>query len=81
MSRAPAPAPSTPSRPEPLGPDRGLGLLYRFLAATAVVVAALLVVEAVGESWVLVPAMAIHLFVTYVVISAIARLMEDGDGE
>ena len=70
-----------PSAPAPLGPDRGLGLLYRFVGATALVVAALLVVNAVGHSWILVPAMALHLLVTYVVIAAIARLLKDGDDE
>lgn len=70
-----------PGAPTPLGPDRGLGLLYRFVGATALVVAALLVVNAVGRSWVLAPAIALHLVLTYVVIAAIARLLKDGDDE
>ena len=70
---------TAPAAPERLGPDRGLGLLYRFVGATALVVAVVLIVAAVGQLWILIPAMAVHLFVTYLVLDDIARLLKDGD--
>src|SRR3954454_4815598 len=70
---------AAPAAPEPLGPDRGLGLLYRFVGATALVVAVVFIVAAVGQLWILIPAMAVHLFVTYLVLDDIARLLRDGD--
>ena len=58
--------------------DAGLGLLFRLLIATSVVVAVVMLVEAVGQDWILVPAMAIHLAVTYVVLHGIFLLVGDG---
>ena len=58
--------------------DVGLGLLFRFLLATSVVVAVVMLVEAVGQDWILVPAMAIHLALTYVVLHGIFLLLKDG---
>ena len=60
----------------------GLGVLVRLLLATLVVVAVVVVVDAVGEDWILVPAMAIHLSLTYAVLHGIFLLVKDGfDGE
>jgi hypothetical protein len=58
--------------------DVGLGLLFRFLLATSVVVAVVMLVEAVGQDWILVPAMAIHLALAYWVLHGIFLLLEDG---
>ena len=58
--------------------DPGLGLLFRFLLATSVVVAVVMLVEAVGQDWILVPAMAIHLALTYTVLHGIFVLLKDG---
>ena len=63
---------------KPLGPDRGLGLLYWFAVATAVMVGAVLVASAVGRMWILVPVMVVHLSMTFFVLSAIVRLMARG---
>src|SRR6478752_608551 len=48
--------------------DPGLGLLFRFLISTSVAVAAFMLAVAVDEMWILVPVMAVHLFVTFVVL-------------
>jgi hypothetical protein len=58
--------------------DPGLGLLFRLLLATSVVVAVVMLVEAVGQDWILVPAMAIHLALTYAVLHGIFLLLKDG---
>jgi hypothetical protein len=63
---------------KPLGPDRGLGLLYWFVVATAIMVGTVLVASAVGKMWILVPAMVVHLSMTFFVLSAIVRLMARG---
>ena len=59
-------------------PDRGLGLLYWFVVATAIMVGTVLVASAVGKMWILVPAMVVHLSMTFFVLSAIVRLMTRG---
>jgi hypothetical protein len=82
--RAAAPhRPSTapPSAVKPLSPDRGLGLLYWFVIATAVMVGAFIAAGAVGKMWILVPGMAVHLFMTFLVLTAIVRLMARGNDE
>ncbi len=58
--------------------DRGLGLLLRFVAGIAVMVADVLVVNAVGESWILIPALAVLLVTTWVIFAAIMRLLAIG---
>jgi hypothetical protein len=84
------PAPARPSRPATAAvgetgfsgshadSDVGLGLLFRMLLATSVVVAVVMLVEAVGEDWILVPAMAIHLGLAYAVLHGIFLLLKDG---
>jgi hypothetical protein len=78
----PRPAPPTLAVTNDPGPGRtyadgdGLGLLFRLLLATLVVVAVVVVVDAVGEDWILVPAMAIHLSLTYAVLHGIFLLVK-----
>ena len=67
-----APAKARPDR------DRGLVLLGWFLSATAVMVGVVLVASAVGQMWILVPGMGLHLLMTFFVLHAIVRLMADG---
>jgi hypothetical protein len=73
----------TSDSPVSLGPaaavdsDRGLGLLFRFLIATSIVVAAVVLAVAVDQMWILVPAMAVHLSVTFVVLKGIFNLLKD----
>jgi hypothetical protein len=85
----PALAPRRPSRPATaVGEtgfsgshaerDVGLGLLFRFLIASFLVVGVVVLVDAVGQDWILVPAMAIHLTLTYVVLHGIFLLVKDG---
>jgi hypothetical protein len=69
------------TRPQPLAPDRGLRLLYGFVVGTAVMVGAFVVAGAVAEMWILIPGMTAHLLMTFLVLSAIARLMADSDDE
>jgi hypothetical protein len=77
----PRPATARRSAVEPLGPDRGLGLLYWFVIATAVMVGAFVVAGTVGRMWILVPGMAVHLLMTFLVLSAIVRLLARGNDE
>src|SRR3954471_24417080 len=58
--------------------DVGLGLLFRFLIASFLIVGVVVLVDAVGQDWILVPAMAIHLALTYVVLHGIFLLVKDG---
>ena len=77
----PATSHSPHDSPVPLGPaldsDRGLGLLFRFLIATSIAVAAFMLAVAVGEMWILVPVMAVHLSVTFLVLKGIFNLLKD----
>jgi hypothetical protein len=57
--------------------DRGLGLLFRFLIATSIAVAAFMLAVEVDEMWILVPVMAVHLSVTFVVLKGIFNLLKD----
>jgi hypothetical protein len=65
----------------PLGPaldsDRGLGLLFRFVIATSIAVAAFMLAVVVGQMWILVPVMAVHLSVTSLVLKGIFNLLKD----
>jgi hypothetical protein len=69
----PAPAATPASRDS----DRGLGLLFRFLIATSLAVAAFMLAVEVDEMWILVPVMAVHLSVTFVVLKGIFNLLKD----
>src|SRR3954463_11585525 len=84
----PALAPPRPSRPAAAGEtvfsgshaerDVGLGLLFRFLIASFLVVGVVVLVSAVGQDWILAPALAIHLALTYAVLHGIFLLVKDG---
>ena len=76
--RAALPArPAAAVTPASVESDPGLGLLFRFLIATAVAFAAFMLAVAVDEMWILVPVMAVHLFVTFVVLKGIFNLLKD----
>jgi hypothetical protein len=88
LAALPRPAPPRLAVTNNPGPGRtyadsdGLGLLFRLLLATLVVVAVVVGVDAVGEDWILVPAMAIHLSLTYAVLHGIFLLVKAGsEGE
>src|SRR3954469_22267839 len=86
----PAPAPPRPSRPAiaAVGEtgsggshaerDVGLGLLFRFLIASFLVVGVVGLVSGGGQEWILVPAMAIPRALTYAVLHGIFLLVKDG---
>jgi hypothetical protein len=80
LSAAPAPERHPPMRGRPLARD-GVGqLLSVFLAATLVMVAAVIVVGIVARWWVLVPVMLVDFATTFGVVAYIARMLAD-DGE
>jgi hypothetical protein len=56
-------------------PDRGVGLLLVFSAATVTMVVAAALVGAVGRWWILVPVMLGHLALTVTVLATIASLL------
>jgi hypothetical protein len=68
-------------RPRPPGRDRGLALLYWFVVASAIMVGAIVVAASVGHWWILIPGMAVHFLMTFLVLSAIFRLMTEGNDE
>jgi len=80
----PLPGPDSAHRPptQGHGPVRdGVGaLLGVFVAATLVMVAAVIVVGSVDRLWVLVPVMLVDFATTYGVVTYIMRLLAD-DGE
>jgi hypothetical protein len=76
--RAPRP---TDSRAAPSDPDRGIGLLLSFTGALSVMVADVLVIGAVEQSWILIPGFAVLLLATAIVFRRIMRLLADGGGE
>jgi hypothetical protein len=64
-------------RPDAPDPDRGLSLLLAFTAALGVMVADVLLIGAVEESWILVPGFVVLLLMTVIVFSMIMRLLAD----
>ena len=58
----------------------GEGLLVIFFVATMTMVAAVILVGSVTGLWVLVPVVALHLGVTFLVIGWITRLLGDDGG-
>jgi hypothetical protein len=71
-------APSAPSAdPEEREPDRGLPLLLSFVGALAVIVADVVVIGAVDESWILIPGFVVLLLMTVIVFTMIMRLLAD----
>jgi hypothetical protein len=66
-----------PGHPASADSDRGLGVLFRFVIATSIAVAVVMLAVAVDRMWILVPAMAVHLSVTFVVLKGIFNLLKD----
>ena len=80
LSTAPTPGRHPPMHGRPSAGD-GVGqLLSVFLAATLVMVTAVIVVGIVDRWWVLVPVMLVDFATTFGVVAYIARLLAD-DGE
>lgn len=69
-----------PPPPAEAHSDAGVGLLLVFVAATLVMVGAVIAAAAVNRWWVLVPVMCVDLAATFGVFEIIARLLRD-DGE
>jgi hypothetical protein len=65
------PAPDVPD------PDRGPSLLLTFTGALAVMVADVVVIGAVEESWVLIPGFIVLVLVTVIVFIVTMRLLAD----
>ena len=79
LSVAPAPAPDSPVRGRFPGGGVG-GLMSVFVAATLVMVTAVIAVGIVDRWWVLVPVMLVDFATTFGVVAYIMRLLAD-DGE
>jgi hypothetical protein len=64
----------------PAGPDgdRGMSLLFAFFGAMAIMVGDVVLVSAVDRWWILIPAAAILLLMTFVVLADIMRLLAEG---
>jgi hypothetical protein len=78
LASTPAPKPARAARPDP---DRGLSLLFSFVGAVAVMVGDVLVIDAVDESWILVPGFVVLVLMTVIVFSVIMHLLADsGEG-
>ena len=70
---APARAPNAPL------PDHGIALLVAFTASALLIVVLVVVAAAIGTWWILVPLMTIDLTVTLVVLTTVARLLDEAD--
>jgi hypothetical protein len=84
-SRDPLSTAPTPGRDPPMRGRRSAGdgvgrLLSVFVAATLVMVTAVIVVGVVDRWWVLVPVMLVDFATTFAVVAYIARMLAD-DGE
>jgi hypothetical protein len=79
VSAAPAPAPDSPARGRFPGGSVG-GLMFVFVAATLVMVTAVIAVGIVDRWWVLVPVMLVDFATTFGVVAYIMLLLAD-DGE
>ena len=66
-----------PSVPQQASPDRGLSLLYLFIAATAVMVGGALLAGAVDSWWILILTTALLGVTTLAVFAGIMRLLAD----
>jgi hypothetical protein len=76
LSAAPTPAPDSPVRGRFAGGSVG-GLMFVFVAATLVMVTAVIAVGIVDRWWVLVPVMLVDLATTFGVVAYIMRLLAD----
>lgn len=72
--------PQRPRRPASADTDRGLSLLFSFVGAASIMVADVVVMGAVEQSWVLIPGFAVLLLTTAIVFVGIMRLLAD-DGK
>jgi hypothetical protein len=70
-----------PDAPASEDVDRGIGLLLRFTAGIAVMVADVVVVGAVDRPAVLIPGVVVLLITTAVIFTAIMRLLQDSAEE
>lgn len=88
-SRRPAPPanarPAQPpsARPSPVEtnasrPDRGIRVVLVFVAAMLIMVAAVTLVGAVDQWWVLVPVMLVDFILTFVVVGLFVELLGEG---
>jgi hypothetical protein len=59
--------------------DRGMSLLLSFVVAVSVMVADVVVIGAVGQSWVLIPGFAVLLLMATIIFRSIMRLLADGE--
>jgi hypothetical protein len=66
--------------PRPASPDtdRGIGLLLSFVVGLSIMVADVVIVGAVGESWILIPGFLVLLLTAAIVFAGIMRLLADG---
>jgi hypothetical protein len=81
-ARPSTPAPPDSTRPgdrgpAPRDPDRGLSLLGSFVGALAIMVGDVVVIGAVGESWILIPGGVVMVLMTLIVFAVIIRLLAD----
>jgi hypothetical protein len=67
----------TESRSTPPDADRGSSLLLTFTGAVAVMVADVVVIGAVEESWILIPGFIVLVLVTVIVFTVTMRLLAD----
>jgi hypothetical protein len=59
--------------------DRGTDLLLSFVGALSVMVADVVLIGAVGRSWILIPGFAVLLLTAGIVFREIMRLLHDGE--
>jgi hypothetical protein len=62
-------------------PDRGTVFMLVFIAAILIIVGDIWLASAVGRMWILVPAMALDLLVTFAVLVLVTRLVGDDGGD
>ena len=55
-------------------------VLLVFVAATLIMVADVVLLEAVGQWWVLVPVMLVDFILTFIVLALVVQLLGNGDG-
>lgn len=72
------PTVAAPRGRSPRDPDRGLGLLMSFVVAATIMVADVIVIAAVEQSWILIPGFVVLLITTAIVFVGIVRLLADG---
>jgi hypothetical protein len=66
------------SKPRRARPPSAQGLLFAFVIGILVMTVAVVVTNAVGHPWILIPVMCVDLAVTFGVVASIVRLLYDG---